>query len=169
LSSAYVINERPGRRHLDSLDVASLHQLSDALAIPIARWPHAELQITQDDLRIEPTSFKPGDRVTVVVTVHNIGAESARVRVYLDGLPECSDVGFRLVIAPLSGKIPAGKQMTWRADITVPDLTRWWVHASAEVLPVAQMIRKYEVTNLMKGTLKAIGPLPFRKCSVPHD
>jgi hypothetical protein len=163
LSSAYVLD---GRR--DSLDVPTLHQLPETLAIPVGRWPHAELQITQEDLRIEPTSFKAGDRVTVVVTVHNVGAELARVRVAVGGAPECSDIG-NLLTAPLSGKISAGEQMTWRVEITVPDWPRWWLSALADLMPVSQMIRKYQMTPVTKSASKPIGPLPFRTCSVPHD
>jgi hypothetical protein len=164
LGSAYVIDGRPGPHHMDSLDVANLHELSDALAIPVSRWPHAELQV-MDDLRLEPDSFKPGDRVTAIVTVRNVGAASARIRLLISGLPECSDIGFSLSPA-VEGTIPPGQTVTLRSEITVPDLPRWWLRASTELLPVAQMIRKYEVTGVMKGTGKPIGPGPFKQCSV---
>jgi hypothetical protein len=164
LGSAYVIDGRPGPRRLDSLDVSNLHELSDALAIPVSRWPHAELQV-MDDLRLEPASFKPGHRVTAIVTVRNVGAASARIRLLISGLPECSDIGFSLSPA-VEGTIPPGQTVTLRSEITVPDLPRWWLRASTELLPVAQMIRKYEGTGVMKGTGKPIGPGPFKQCSV---
>ena len=163
LGSAYVIDGRPGPHRLDSLDVPSLHELSDALAIPVSRWPHAELQV-MDDLRIEPASFNPGDRVTVIVTVRNVGVASARILLHIGGRPDCSDIGF-YVSPSVDGTIPPGQAVTLRSEITAPDLPRWWLHASTELLPVAQMIRKYEKTGELKGTAKPIGPGPFKKCS----
>jgi hypothetical protein len=162
LASAYVIDARPGPHGFDSLDVASLHELPAALEIPVSRWPHAELRV-MDDLRLEPASFKPGDMVTAVVTVQNIGAAPARIRLHIGGLPECSDLGF-VVAAPMESTIPAGQAVTLRSEIKVPDLPRWWLDATTELLPVAQMIRKYELTREWKGAFKPIGPGPFKKC-----
>jgi hypothetical protein len=162
LDSAYVIDARPGPHGFDSLDVASLHELPAALKIPVSRWPHAELRV-MDDLRLEPASFKPGDLVTAIVTVRNIGAAPARIRLHIGGLPECSDLGL-IVAAPVEGTIPPGQAVTLRSEVKAPDLPRWWLDATAELLPVAQMIRKYEVTGEWKNTMKPIGPGPFKKC-----
>jgi hypothetical protein len=148
LASVYVIDARPGPHGFDSLDVASLHELPAALEIPVSRWPHAELRV-MDDLRLEPASFKPGDR--------------ARIRLHIGGLPECSDLGL-VVAAPMESTIPAGQAVTLRSEIKAPDLPRWWLQATTELLPVAQMIRKYELTREWKGTSKQIGPGPFKKC-----
>jgi hypothetical protein len=165
VASIYVVDGRPGPRHLDTLDVATLHDLPSALAMPVSRWPHAELRITPQDLHLEPSSFKAGDKVTAVVTVHNVGGESARVRLYINGRPECSDVAPALS-PEVSGVIAAGKSMTWRTEIVIPNFTRWYLGATTELLRAAQMFLKYEITNVSKGTAIPIGPRPFTKCSV---
>jgi hypothetical protein len=51
-----------------------------------------------------------------------------------------------------------------RSEIKAPDLPRRRLDATTELLPVAQMIRKYELTPECKGTFKQIGPGPFKKC-----
>jgi hypothetical protein len=165
LFAAYVVDTRPGARLRDSLDVPTLGDLPQALALSVANWPHAELRIRADDLRVEPPSFRPGDQVTVVVTVRNIGAESAHVRLSIHGVPECTDIGFAL--RELEGTVPAGQAVTWRSQITAPNFSRWILGASADLLPVAQMIRKYEVTKGSKGAFKAIGPPSGKKCGIP--
>jgi hypothetical protein len=160
--AAYIIDTRPGPMDHDSLDVPNLSALKNALLIPVARWPHAELRIVDDEIRVEPSSFKAGDRVTVYVTVHNVGAESARVFLYIGGVAECSDLGMGL--AEAKGEIPAGQATTFRSEVRVPDLLRWWLAARAELMSIKQMIRKYEMTRVMKGAEKPIGPGPFKKC-----
>jgi len=162
--AAYIIDTRPSRRRFDSLDVPNLSALKDALLLPVARWPHAELRIAADDIRVEPASFEPGDRVTVFVTVHNVGTESARVRLDVGGAPECSDLGF--ILAEVRGEIPAGRAVTLRSEVKVPDFPRWWLQASAMLLPLKQTIQKYEITQVAKQAVKPIGAAPFKKCSV---
>jgi hypothetical protein len=163
LAAAYIVDPRPGPRPDDSLDVPKLSDLPRALALPVTNWPHAELRVSPNDLRLEPKSFRPGDRITVAVTVRNIGHESARVRVSITEAPECSDIGG--VLRELDGTVPAGQSTTWRSEITAPNLPRWILGARVDLMPVAQMIRKYEMSAGSKGTFKLIGRRPSTKCS----
>jgi hypothetical protein len=143
--------------------VPNLSALKNALLIRVARWPHAELRIADDEIRDKPTSFKAGDRVTAFVTVQTISGEAARVRLFIAGSAECSDLG--MVLAEVKGEIPAGQATAFRSEVRVPDLLRWWLRADAELMPVKQTIWKYEITRVSKGTAKPVGPGPFQKCS----
>ena len=163
LVAAYVVDPRPGPRQDDSLDVPVLRGLPRALALPIADWPHAELRISPGDLRLEPSSFRPGDRITVAVTVRNVGHEPARVHVTVTETPECSDIGG--VLRELEGTVRAGQATTWRSEITAPNLPRWILGASVDLMPVTQIIQKYQMSSGSKGTSKLIGRRPSTKCS----
>ena len=155
LAGAYVVDGRPGPRYLDSLDVSSLSDLSRALSLPVDNWPHAELQITPADLRLEPESFGSGDHVTVVVTARNVGAELARVNVFIAKF-KCSDVG--IVLGQTQGRIPAGQAMTWRFEIMAPE-AQWLLQANLDLVRVSQNILKYEKPDVHKGTSKVVGAL----------
>jgi hypothetical protein len=167
LTNAYVVDGRPGPRHLDSLDVASLPELSRALTIPVASWPHADLRVAPEDLRIEPPSFEARQRVSVVVTIHNVGSASARARLNVQGRPQCSEFTATAPGAAVDGDVPARGAVTFRLAMTTPDAPRWLLEAHVEVLPAAQMIRKYDASGpVIKGAAKAIGPHPFPTCTV---
>ena len=162
LANAFIVDEH----NRDSLDVQWLQDLPAALRRPPKQWPHADLRMSQRDLRIEPATAKPGEHAIVTVTVRNVGADLARVRVSVSGSAPCSDIGQWL--GDLSGKIPPGQTWTSRAQIIVPAVgNTWLLSASVELMPVTQFIGKQDVGRTGRWDdvgLEAHGPGPRREC-----
>jgi hypothetical protein len=158
--SAYIIDTK---YRYDSLDVHTLRELPAALEIAVDRWPHAELSVSADDVRLEPASPKPGERAEAVVTVRNTGADLARVRILLARSPECSDSSEPF--ATKEDKIPPGEALVWRQPFTAPPSPQGSLHVRAELLSVAHYIRKYESSPQPKEVSKPIGSGPLKNCS----
>jgi hypothetical protein len=157
--NAYIVNSR---YRYDSLDVRTLRELPAALEIPVERWPHAELSVTAEDVRLEPANPGPGAPAEAIVTVRNKGADLARVRILLAQRSECSESSEPL--ATKEGRIPPGESLIWRQKFTAPPGPRWWLNVRADLLSVARYIRKYESSPEPKEISKPVGPGPFKNC-----
>jgi hypothetical protein len=165
--NGFVIDQ--GNQGNGALDVRSLRDLPGALLLPARAWPRADLRIDDNDLRIEPDSARSGDSATVTVTVRNVGADLARVRVYITGIADCSDIGNTL--ATLSGRIPPGDAWTSQTTVVIPTIgPGWWLSAHVDLMSVAQGIRKIDIngrTGGIKSVSRRVGAAPTRNCRFP--
>jgi hypothetical protein len=103
-----------GRRN--SLNVASLQDLEDAIDRPVEEWPTVDLKVALDPT---PIRALPGDVVSFRVQVSNVGNRDAeRAAIHITITPCCENDARRYLWHP---RIPAGYVATVEIPVALPE------------------------------------------------
>ncbi len=115
----------------DSFSVQNIAEIPRLLQLPPEQWPKAELTVSANDIRCDPSNPTPGEKGRCQAVIHNRGPIEALARIYVSMAAVGSDVGTGQSIpnqtVPPNGQVVVAWDWVWLPG------SAWMVGVRAEL------------------------------------
>ena len=155
LEDVYLVQEN------NSLDIARLGDVPNALSIPVEKWPTAELEMGPGGITIQGPGRVPaaGEVITFAFRVRNNGTRDAENAVLKASLRPSGDQD-KAVDYEVRLNVPAGRTTTTTWRVQLPPASDWSIVALAEQDYVGSKRVPFEPDSVNNSAILELGVVP---------
>jgi len=145
----------------NSLDIARLGDVPDALSVPFENWPTAELEMGPGGITIQGPQRVPvaGDVIPLVFHVRNNGTRDAKNAILKASLRPSGDRD-KAVEHQVRLDVPAGRTTTTAWTVQLPSASDWSVVATAEQDYIVPKRAPFEPDSVNNSAILELGAVP---------